>query len=159
MGESLNVASHAMQVSIELGATGGSIVFKITTDNVELAEKLGDAAERVIKESGTVAVTLAAIYVGYNMFKPIIKAAITNVFGSQRDDQDVGEPKPGSLHVLLRCFTDERFLEVLADYESGGVKQRLQKELADAGLKAEGLKVEIENMEEVNKKKTAIKER
>jgi hypothetical protein len=36
--------------------------------------------------------------------------------------------KPGSLHVLLCCFTDERFLEVLADYESGRIKERLQKE-------------------------------
>ena len=157
MGESLNVASDAMQTGMELAA--GSFAFKIATDNVELARELGDVAVRVIQESGKVAVKLGAIYAGYNLLKPIIKAAITNAFGGQRDDQDVGEPKPGSLRVLLRCFTDKRFLEVLADYESGGVKQRLQKELADAGLKVEGLKVEIENMEEVNKRKTEIKER
>ena len=145
--------------SMALAAKGGSFAFKIAADNVELARALGDVTVRVIHECGNVAVKLGAIYAGYNLLKPIITAAITNAFGGQRDDQDVGEPKPGSLRVLLRCFTDGRFLEVLADYESGGVKQRLQKELAAVGLNVEGLKVEIENMEEVNKRKTAIKER
>ena len=79
--------------------------------------------------------------------------------GGERDDQDVPDIKPGSLHVLLCCFTDERFLEVLADYESGRIKERLQKEFSEVGIEVEGMTVEIENMEEVEKTRAAIKKR
>ncbi|CAB3981659.1 Hypothetical predicted protein, partial [Paramuricea clavata] len=100
--------------------------------------------------------TLAALYVGYKLFKPLIETAVKTGLGGERDDQDVKDIKEGSLHVQLHCFTDERFLEVLTDYESGMMKDRLQAEFSQAGIKVEGLKVEIENMVEVNKTKTSI---
>ena len=64
--------------------------------------------------------------------------------------------RPGSLHVKLLCFTDERFLEVWADYESGRIKERLQEGFTQSGIELEGLIIEIENLEEVNQTKTDI---
>ena len=94
------------------------------------------------------------------MSKPLIDAAIAKVLGgSERDDQEVLEIRPGSLHILLHCFTDERFLEVFADYESGRITKRLQKEFLEVGIEVEGLKVEIENMEEVENTRAAINKR
>jgi hypothetical protein len=55
--------------------------------------------------------------------------------------------------------TAERFLEVWEDYESGGITKRLQKEFSEVGIEVEGLKVEIENMEEVENTKAAINKR
>ena len=77
--------------------------------------------------------------------------------GNERDDQEVPEIRPGCLHVLLRCLTDERFLEVLEDYESGKIKQCLEEELLKAGIKTKGLEIKIENMKEVQERKVAIK--
>ncbi len=56
---------------------------------------------------------------------------------------DISEIKIGSLHVKLHCFTDERFLEVFADYESGKMKTRLQEEFTQCRIEIEGLKIEI----------------
>jgi hypothetical protein len=84
---------------------------------------------------------------------------VKNGLGGERDDQEIRGIRPGSLHVLLHCFTDERFLEVLADYESGRMKERLQDEFSQVGFKVEGLKVVIENAVEVNKTKEAINQR
>lgn len=67
--------------------------------------------------------------------------------------------RPGCLHVMLRYFTDERFLEVWTDYESGRIKERLQEEFTQSGIQVEGLMVEIENLEEVNRTKTDIERR
>ena len=70
---------------------------------------------------------------------------------------DIEEIRPNSLHVKLRCFTDERFLEVWKEYESGILKERLQEEFSASEIEVEGLKIEIENLEEANKVLTAIK--
>ena len=92
--------------------------------------------------------------------RPIINGAVISAFGDNKKvEQEVTEIKPGCLHVLLRCFTEARFLEVLEDYESGKIKQRLEKEFLKAGIKNKGLKVEIDNMEEVQKRMRAIQER
>jgi hypothetical protein len=56
-------------------------------------------------------------------------------------------------------LTDERFLEVWTDYESGKMKERLQEEFSESGIEIEGLKIEIENLEEVNETKEAIESR
>jgi hypothetical protein len=94
------------------------------------------------------------------VLKPLIDVAVKRAFGGEREDQNVDDINPGSsLHVLLRCFTDERFLEVLADYESGRIKERLQIEFSRIGIKTEGLKVEIENMGKVKKLEEAINKR
>ena len=133
--------------------------FVINTENVQVAEALGDARVRIAQKLGTVVVKLGAIYAGHDLLRIPIDAAVKSTFGGPRDDQEDPEIRPGCLHVQLRCLTDERFLEVLEDYESGKIKQRLQKELSQVGFEVEGLTIEIENMEEVNKTKADINER
>ena len=149
------VGSHAVEANAEQ-TRGGRYHFSIVTENVEVARELGEAAERIVNIlCKTAALTIATCYVAM----PIIGLAIKNAFGGDREDQDIGDPTIGSLHVQVRCFTDERFLEVLADYESGEIKHRLEKELVDVGIKVEGLRIGIENMDEVEKRNTAIKKR
>ncbi|CAB4013865.1 Nephrocystin-3 [Paramuricea clavata] len=152
---------------------GGEFSINISTDSVLVAKDvcktvttLGEVARDVCKTAGDVArdvcitaVSLSALYLGYKLVRPLIETAVTRGLGDERDDQEVRGIRPGSLHVLLHCFTDERFLEVLADYESGRMKERLQEEFSQIGIKVEGLKVEIENMVEVNETKEAINKR
>ncbi len=126
----------------------GDFSFKISTDNVE-----------VVRELCKTAITLGALYTGYKLIKPLIDVAVKRALGGERDDQEVQGIEPGSLHVQLHCFTEERFLEVLADYESGRMKERLLEDFSLVGIRVEGLKVEIENMVEVNKTKEAINKR
>jgi hypothetical protein len=105
------------------------------------------------------AVKLGALYAGYKLMKPLIEGVVKRAFGGERDDQEIRDIKPRSLNVLLHCLTDERFLEVLEDCEYGRLKKHLQEEFLQAGIKIEGVKVEILNMEEVDKTKKAINER
>jgi hypothetical protein len=145
MAAAQDMTSHALQATV-----GGDLSIILTTDNVEVAKELCGTAVKITKELRGTVVTLGVIYVFYKLATPVVDAVIDKVFGGgERDDQEVRGIRPGSLHVLLHCFTDERFLEVLADYESGGIRERLRKELSLVGIEVEGLKVEIENMEEV----------
>ena len=127
---------------------GGELLIDISTDNVGVAKTL----------YGT-AITLGALYVGYQLLRPVVDAAVKKALGGERDDQEVKDTTPGSLHARLHCSTDERFLQVLTDYESGKMKERFQKEFLHAGFKVKELKVEIENNAEVNEKKEAIEKR
>lgn len=105
------------------------------------------------------AVTLGAIYSG-NVVATSIERAIRKAFGdTERDHQEVREIKAGPLPVVLRCFTDTRFLEVLKDYESGRIKERLTKEFLDIGIKIKGLEVKIENLKDVKERQTAMENR
>ena len=151
MAGSLLEAGKALVFSVS-SKPGGEISINISTDNVEVAIQ-------ALKVVGKTATTLGALYVGYELMKPLIKAAVKKALGGERDDQGDPDIKPGSLHVKLHCFTDERFLEVLADYESGRMEEHLQEEFSHVGIKVEGLKVKIENMEEVNETKKAMNER
>ena len=151
MTGSLVEAGKALIFSVS-SKPGGDVSINISIDNVEVAIQ-------VLKVVGKTATTLGALYVGYELITPVIKAAVKKALGGERDDQGDPDIKPGSLHVRLHCFTDERFLEVLADYESGRMKERLQEEFSQVGIKVEGLKVEIKNLEEVNKTKEAINKR
>jgi hypothetical protein len=147
--------SGAFSTSLAL-PDGYNISFIITTDNIEVARELCELAGYVYLGIG---VTTLGVLLGYRLFKPLIEDGIYGVFGKKRGDQDDPVITKSSLHVLLHCLTDERFLEVLEDYESGGIKERLQKEFSEVGIKVEGLKVEIENLEEVEKTIAAIHER
>jgi hypothetical protein len=147
MAGSLWEAGKALVVSVS-ATPGGPFSINISTDNVQVA-----------KEVCRTVTTLGALYFGYKLMKPLIEGAVNKGLGGERDDQEVRGIRPGSLHVQLHCFTDERFLEVLAEYETGKMKERLQKEFSQVGIKVEGLKVEIENMEEVNEIKEAINKR
>ncbi len=147
MAGSLWEAGKALVVSVS-ATPGGPFSINISTDNVQVA-----------KEVCKTVTTLGALYFGYKLMKPLIEGAVNKGLGGERDDQEVRGVRPGSLHVQLHCFTDERFLEVLAEYETGKMKELLQKEFSQVGIKVEGLKVEIENMEEVNEIKEAINKR
>ncbi len=144
MAGSLWEAGKALVVSVS-ATPGGPFSINISTDNVQVA-----------KEVCRTVTTLGALYFGYKLMKPLIEGAVNKGLGGERDDQEVRGIRPGSLHVQLHCFTDERFLEVLADYESGRMKQRLLEEFSRVGIKVEGLKVEIENMVEAKERKEAI---
>ena len=139
MAGSLSEAAKTLIVSASAEA-GGRVSINVSTDNVEVALQLIKAAT-----------TLGALYFGYELISPIVKAAVKNALGGDRDDQGDPDTRPGCLHVRLHCFTDKRYLQVLADYESGRMKERLEEEFSLVGIKVEGLKVEIENMAEVNK--------
>jgi hypothetical protein len=99
-----------------------------------------------------------AIDTGYQMVTRKINAAITKSLGGERDDQKIQEA-PGSLHVPLHCFTDQRFLEVLEEYENGRIKERLLEEFLDIGIELEGLSVEVKNIEEVKSREVTINKR
>jgi hypothetical protein len=149
----------ALDVSLEYMKLpqGGKILIHVSTDNIQVAKELCKLGGYV--GLGIGAVTLGGL-LGYRLLRPLIKDAVNEVLGGRRDDQDDPNIRPGgSLHVLLHCLTDDRFLEVLEDYESGGIKERLQKEFSQIGIEVEGLKVEIENMEEVEKTRAAINKR
>jgi hypothetical protein len=148
----------AVEVAKELGGTAVGVTKELGCTAIEVTKELCGTAVEITKVLSGPAVKLGAIYAGYRLSKPLIDAAITKVLGGgEREDQEVQEIRPGSsLHVLLCCFTDERFLEVLEDYESGGITERLQKEFSEVGIEVEGLKVKIENMEEVEKTRAAI---
>ena len=153
MAESFSEAGKAFRAGASIILpTGGKVLINISTDNVEVA------AEGIEKICKTVT-TLGALYIGYKSLRFLIETAVKKALGGERDDEDVGDIGPGSLHVRLHCFTDKRFLEVLADYESGKMKERLQEEFSQVGIKVKGMRVEIENMVEVNRTKEAIKKR
>ena len=147
MAGSLLKAGKALIVRTSAEA-GGKVSISVSTDNVEVAIQLCKTAT-----------TLGALYVGYQHIRPIVKAAVKKALGGDRDDQGDPDIKPGSLHVQLHCFSDKRYLQVLADYESGRMKERSEEEFSHVGIKVDGLKVEIENMAEVNKTKEAINKR
>ena len=145
------MAGPVLRAGLELG---GIFSFKIETDNVEVAEE-------ICRVAGCVAIgvmTLGVLH-SYRLIRQRIEDVVDRVFGRNRDDQQIRRIGPGCLHVDLHCLTDERFLEVLGDYESGGIEERLQNEFPEVGIKVEGLKVALENMEEVNEKKAAINKR
>ena len=150
MAESVSGAKDAIRAGASITLPGGFEFFiNISSDNVEVASQ-------VVKGACKAVTTLGALYLGYKSVRFIIHTAVKKGLGGKRDDQEVGDIMPGSLHVRLHCFTDERFLEVFADYQSGKMKERLQKEFSQVGIKVEGLKVEIQNMEEVKETKEAI---
>ena len=76
---------------------------------------------------------------------------------SKRDDQKFGDQwKSESISFELYCLTDKRFLEVFDDHKSGRIKHRLREEFLKIGIKTTELEVDIENMEEVEKRKKDI---
>ncbi|XP_028397099.1 uncharacterized protein LOC114520948 [Dendronephthya gigantea] len=123
------------------------ITFKITAEKVRLAKDIG---------LGTV--TLIDIFNACTKAHPsVFQDTLKRGFGDEKDDQKFGEISQGCLLVPLHCLTDERFLEVLDDFESGRLKKRLLTEFSQIGVEIEGLEIEIKNMEEVNKTKDKIK--
>jgi hypothetical protein len=141
------VVGEAVHASVAW-SSGGKFSITISCNNAQ-----------VVRDVCITAVTLGTIYAGYQLIARKIDAAVTKSLGGERDDQEIEEIKPGSLHVLLRCFTDQRFLEILEEYECGKMKERLEEEFLEIGIELEGLNVEIENIEEVKTRKEMIDKR
>ena len=130
---------------------GGEFSINIST-NVEVANSVGVGIWIGI---GIGAVAIGTLYT-YSRFRPLIDDAVRRAFGGERRDQGDPDIGTGSLIVRLRCFTDERFLELLEDYEHGRLKDRLEKEFCKIGFRVKEMNVKILNIEEVNKTKEAI---
>ena len=130
-------------LSTDVSFEGGKFLFCVDAEKV-----LGD------KDSEILNLTLGEIIIRSPVFQQAVKRGFG---GDDRDDQEFKKFKEGSVLVPLNCFTDERFLEVLDDFESGKIKKRLLKELSLIGIKVEGMKIEIINTKEVDKTKEAIK--
>ena len=128
---------------------GGDFSFSITAKTVQ-----------VIKDLGVINTTLEELFNAWAIINPLVfKKAVKRGFGGERDDQEFKKFKTGSLLVPLHCFTDERFLEVLDDFISGRLKERLQEEFLRIGVETQGMEIEIKNVEEVNKISDAIQKR
>ena len=134
----------------------GSFHFEIDAGTVELAEEVIGVARYAAKAG---AITLGAVYL-IPRCQPIIRDAIVSALGGVRQyAQAIGQIWSGSLHFVLCCFTDDRFLEILRDYEAGKIKKRLEEEFLKVGIRTTGLEVKIKNMEEVEETNAAINER
>lgn len=115
--------------------------------------KISSNSAQVVRDVCITAVTLSAIYAGYQLLARKIDGAVTRALGGEREDQEIRDIKPGSLHVQLHCFTDERFLQIVEEYESGKMKERFYEEFKEIGVEVEGLEVQIENMDELEARK------
>ena len=145
MAESLAEAGKVAQAmagqAFGVSFTGGNFSFTFISNSAES-----------VKCVCITAVTLGTVYAGYKLIARAIDGAIFRGLGGERDDQEIRDIRPGSLRVLLHCFTDQRFLEVLKDFERGTMKDRLEKEFLEIGIKLEEFKVEIDNIEEVKER-------
>ena len=104
-------------------------------------------------------VVVGSVYVGYQCFKPLIVNSLQSWLGGERDDQEIRFIGRGSQIIRLRCFKDERFLEVYDDFTRGLMKTRLQTEFFKISYEIKELEMEILNMEEVNKTIEIIRKR
>ena len=134
------VAGQAICASII--SSGGDISIAISSDSVQS-----------VRDLCITAVTLGAIYAGYKLIAKGIDGAISRGLGGERDDQEICDITPDGTNVSLRCFTDQRVVEVLKDFERGTMKERLENEFSEIGIEVEGLQVEIDNIEEVEERK------
>ena len=119
---------------------------------------ISSTSAQSVRDVCITAVTLGAIYAGYKLIAKAIDGAVSRGLGGERDDQEIRDIRTGCLHVLLHCCTDQRLLEVLDDFESGRMKDRLEKEFSEIGIEVEGLRVEIDNIQEVKKRKEQMYE-
>ena len=65
-------------------------------------------------------------------------------------DPEVMRIESGSIQVALVCHTEQSLLHFLRDFETGKVKERLEKEFRKLGCEEE-LEVTINNLDEVHK--------
>ena len=140
--------------------TAGIFKFKIIAGTAEIASELiGKAPFVAVAGGAAIGLTLAAIY-KFPECRPIIRDVLVAAFCCRvtRNAQEIGQITPGCISFDLRCFTKNRFLEILSDYKSGKIEQRLKEEFLKVGIKTTGLQVKIENMEEVEETKAAIEQ-
>ena len=139
---------------VEAAEEAAEGIGKIVVDvGGKISITISSASAQSVRDVCITAVTLGVIYAGYKLIAKKIDGAVSRGLGGERDDQAIRDIRTGCLHVLLHCFTDKRLLEVLEDFESGRMKELLEKEFSEIGIEVEGLKVEIDNVEEVKKRK------
>ena len=119
----------------------------LDSDNVQMA------GGKCINLNGA---KLRDVYCSNKTIAQLLDSVVLKVLGGARDDQDVQNIKCEYFRVLVQCFTDERFVEVLADYDSGRMKNRLKQEFLKTGLDVLEIQIIIENLEEANVQKARI---
>ena len=153
MAEAVSEAGGPALNQLVVGVGGVILIAVSSPESVQVVENLGN------KVCDT-AVKICGLYAAYKLGKAAIDAAVKISLGGDRDDQEVRGTREGSLLVELHCNTDERFLELLEDYETGRMRERFQQEFSKIKeIKVRELKVEISNMDEVMKTKEAIVKR
>ena len=148
------MAAQGVQQGFHALVSAGDFKFIIDADRATVKD--------ILVAGSVVTVSLSAMYGIYKYVtsrEPEFSAAVNAGLGGDRADQQIGGIESGSICVLLRCFTDDRFLEVLEDYKSGKIKKRLRNEFLHIGIETEGLVVDIENIENVEEKAEALKMR
>ena len=146
-------------VAIDIPSAGdqqqtNSIWLKSKTAAIEVLPDL-------LPDLGRSALSLGALYILPSVGKAIYSAIEVAVLGSKiwKKIPEIRNITAGCLQFEVRCFTEEIFLEILRDYESGKIKERLEEEFVRIGIKTKGLEVKILNSEEVERTKTAIEKR
>ena len=139
--------AESRQVGIASSSFGRIIWISFNSDNVQMA------GGETINLNGA---RLQDIYRKNKIVKQLLDGVVLKVFDSARNDQEVQNINSEYPRVLVQCFTDERFVEVLADYDSGRMKNRLEEEFLKIGLDVQELQIVIENQEEVNVRKARI---
>ena len=140
-----NVAQESLCVTSS-GDSGGD--FKITID-----------ADRVTVKDPSIPTTVDSLEAIYKYKEQKVNEAVTKGLGGETKDQEIQSIQPKCLYVLLHCFTDERFLEVLNDFKSERMMKRLHMEFSFIGIQTEKLVVDVENIKEVEERATAVNER
>ena len=139
--------AESRQVGIASSSFGRIIWISFNSDNVQMA------GGETINLNGA---RLQDIYCKNKIVKQLLDGVVLKVLDSARNDQEVQNINSEYPRVLVQCFTDERFVEVLADYDSGRMKNRLEEEFLKIGLDVQELQIVIENQEEVNVRKARI---
>ena len=147
MAESSDYLEATSQAAINSSSSGRIIWISFDSDNVQMA------GGECINMNGA---KLRDIYRRNKMVSQLLDGAVLKVLGGARDDQDVQNIKCEKFRVLVQCFTDERFVDLLADYDSVRMENLLKQEFLKIGLEVLELRIVIENLEDVNVHKARI---
>ena len=139
MAESSDYAELSSQAAIDSSSPGRIIWISFDSDNVQMV------GGECINMNGA---KLRDVYRCKKMVSQLLDGAVLKVLGGARDDQDVQNIKCEYFRVLVQCFTDERFVDLLADYDSGRMNNRLKQEFLKIGLEVPELQIVIENLED-----------
>ena len=135
---------------------GQAIHASLTNSGGVFSFTISSGSAQSVRDLGITAVTLDAIYTGYKFIAKKIDDAISRSLGGERDDQEIYDITPDGTNVSLRCFTDQRVLEVLEDFARGTMKERFDNEFSEIGIELVGLQVKINNIEEVEERKVQM---
>ena len=131
------------------------IIFKIIAAGIEVIKP---ALEGVM--TSAIPATYLADILSIPAYKILLGAAIFRAgYAIKQNAAEIRNIIDGCLQCEVHCFTEDIFLEIVRDYETGKIKNRLEEEYLKVGYKTTGLKVKIKNSEEVERAKTAIEKR